>query len=69
MIKVATGTNHTLGLRDDGRVYYAGPDSAHMMQVESWTDVVDIAAGNGVSIALKRDGSVVMAGVYRAYDR
>lgn len=69
VIKVATGTNHTLGLRDDGRVYYAGPDSAHMMQVESWTDVVDIAAGNGVSIALKKDGSVVMAGVYRAYDR
>jgi len=69
VIKVATGTNHTLGLRDDGRVYYAGPDNAHMMQVESWTDVVDIAAGNNCSVALKRDGSVVMAGTYRAYDR
>ncbi|MBQ8619509.1 MAG: hypothetical protein IJ418_18665 [Clostridia bacterium] len=69
VIKAAAGTNHTLGLRDDGRVYYAGPDSAHRMQVESWTDVVDISAGRGYSIALKKDGSVVMAGAYRSYDR
>lgn len=69
VIKVATGANHTLGLRDDGRVYYAGPDQAHMLQVESWMDVVDIGAGPGYSIALKKDGSVVMAGTYRGYDR
>ena len=69
VIKVATGANHTLGLRDDGRVYYAGPDQAHMLQVESWMDVVDIGAGPGYSIALKKDGSVVMAGAYRGYDR
>ncbi|MBQ7886812.1 MAG: hypothetical protein IJ313_07980 [Clostridia bacterium] len=69
VIKAAAGTNHTLGLRDDGRVYYAGPDRAHRMQVEGWTDVVDIGAGNGYSIALKKDGSVVMAGAYTSYDR
>ena len=69
VIKVAAGSNHTLGLREDGRVYYAGPDQTHMQQVESWTDVVDIGAGPGYSIALKKDGSVVMAGAYRDYDR
>lgn len=60
---------HTLGLKADGTVYYAGDDARHRAQVESWTDVAQIDAGNGYSIALKKDGSVVMAGAYTSYER
>lgn len=69
VVQVAAGVGHTLGLKRDGTVYYAGDDARHRAQVESWTDVVQIDAGNGYSIALKSDGSVVMAGAYTSYDR
>lgn len=69
VVQVATGVRHTLGLKADGTVYYAGGDPRHRAQVESWTDVVQIDAGNGYSIALKNDGSVVMAGAYASYER
>jgi len=69
VVQVAAGVRHTLGLKADGTVYYAGDDQRHRSQVESWTDVKQIDAGNGYSIALKKDGSVVMAGKYTSYDR
>lgn len=69
VMQIAAGEGHTLGLKRDGTVYYAGDDARHRAQVESWTDVVQIDAGHGYSIALRADGSVVMAGAYRTYDR
>lgn len=69
VVQVAAGVGHTLGLKRDGTVYYAGDDARHRAQVESWKDVVQIDAGHGYSIALKKDGSVVMAGAYTNYDR
>lgn len=69
VVQVAAGVRHTLGLKADGTVYYAGDDARHRAQVESWTDVAQIDAGNGYSIALKKDGSVVMAGAYTSYER
>lgn len=69
VVQVATGVGHTLGLRRDGTVYYAGDDACHSAQVEAWTDIVQIDAGNGYSIARKSDGSVVMAGKYEGYLR
>ncbi len=69
VVQVAAGVSHTLGLKTDGTVYYAGEDARHRAQVESWTDIAQIDAGNGYSIALKKDGSVVMAGEYDGYIR
>lgn len=69
VVQVAAGVMHTLGLKRDGTVYYAGDDARHRAQVEAWTDIVQIDAGNGYSVALKRDGSVVMAGKYEGYLR
>ena len=69
VVKVVAGADHTLGLRADGTVYYAGNDERHARQIAQWTDVVDLDAGNGYSIALCADGSVMMAGAYIGYDR
>lgn len=69
VVQVAAGIRHTLGLKNDGTVYYAGDDARHRAQVEAWTGVVQIDAGNGYSIALKDDGSVMMAGKYEGYLR
>jgi len=69
VVQVAAGVDHTLGLKADGTLYYAGTDERHRAQAEAWTDIVQIDAGNGYSIALKKDGSVVMAGAYTSYDR
>jgi len=69
VVQVAAGVRHTLGLKADGTVYFAGSDARHRAQVESWTGVMQIDAGNGYSIALLQDGSVVMAGKYEGYLR
>lgn len=69
VVQVAAGCYHTLGLKRDGTVYYAGSDARQRAQVEGWTDVVQVAAGNGYSIALMADGSVAMAGAYTSYER
>lgn len=69
VVQVAAGNHHTLGLRRDGTVYYAGSDERHRAQVEDWENVVQVAAGNGYSIALMADGSLSMAGAYTHYDR
>lgn len=69
VVQVATGISHTLGLRKDGTVYYAGDDKQHRTQVQAWSDVIQIDAGNGYSIALRADGSVLMAGKYEGYIR
>lgn len=50
-------------------MYYAGDDERHARQVAQWTNVKDIDAGNGTSIALMADGSVAMAGAYTSYER
>jgi len=69
IVQVATGVLHTIGLKADGTVCYAGDDARHRAQVEAWSDVIQIDAGNGYSIALRSDGSVLMAGKYEGYLR
>ena len=51
-----------LGLKEDGTVVAAGKNEDGQCNVESWIDVIDIAAGVSHSVGLKADGTVVAAG-------
>lgn len=55
--KIACGWNHTLALTSTGKVLAWGPDNGALL-VSSFTDIVDIAAGNGFSLGLKANGTI-----------
>ncbi|MCP4757483.1 MAG: CxxxxCH/CxxCH domain-containing protein, partial [Proteobacteria bacterium] len=71
IVKIAAGYNHSLALEDNGTVWSWGSDDqgqlgddnptsdkAIPVQVLGLTDVIDIAAGQYHSLALKSDGTV-----------
>ena len=60
--KIATGSNHTIGLKADGTVIAAGNNREGQCNVYDWTDIVDIAASESHSYGLKADGTVCVAG-------
>lgn len=59
--KVAIGTMHIAGLTSDGKVIHIGYDGANWYTAaNSWTGIVDIAAGDIWTAGLKADGSIVV---------
>ena len=59
---------HTVGLKADGTVVGGGTGYG---DVESWSDIVAIAAGDNYTVGLKADGTVVATeylGYYKYYD-
>jgi uncharacterized protein (TIGR02145 family) len=71
IVKIAASTFHNLVLKNDGTVWSWGNGAqgalgvsgdcsiqSHAQQVTGLSDVIDIAAGVGFSIALKNDGTV-----------
>jgi len=56
-------TSNTIGLRDDGTVVAAGSNKWGEGNVESWSDVIAVAAGAMHTVGLKRDGTVMATGL------
>lgn len=65
VVKVATSSTVTVGLRDDGTILYSGGSGKGYDEamLTSWTDIVDVDIHEKGVIALKKDGTVV------AYDK
>lgn len=53
------GNGHVVALKADGTVIAAGDNSRGQCNVDTWADIVAIAAGNYHTAGLKKDGSVV----------
>lgn len=72
IVSIATGWRHTVGLTEDGFVKIAGytGGNSHRKRVESWSDIIAIAAGgghagdahSGHTVGLTKDNRVVAAG-------
>ena len=62
VVRVSTLDDDILGLRADGKVYYAGENQHIAKRVAEWENVVDIAMGQDCCAALLEDGTIVMAG-------
>ena len=62
IIDISGGDEHTIGLRDDGTVAYAGANDKGQCNVASWKDVVAICAGQYHSVGLLKGGSLVATG-------
>ena len=61
-ITLAAGTNHTVGLCNDGTVVAAGWNGSGQCDVDSWSDIVAVAAGHAHTMGLRSDGTVVATG-------
>ena len=53
---------HTVGVKSDGTVVAVGRNNYGQCNVGSWTDIVQVAAGDGHTVGLKSDGTVVAVG-------
>lgn len=67
------GLDYLIGLDRNGKVLIASTDAPSEKEDSSdyairkatqWTDIIDIAAGDGIVAGLKADGTVVVAGKY-----
>ena len=45
--QVAAGNYHTVGLKSDGTVMAVGDNRFGQLDVDSWTDIMQVAAGMG----------------------
>jgi hypothetical protein len=59
---VAAGGNHTVGLKDNGRVFAVGDYSHGQCNVGSWRGITQVAAGYGHTVGIRSDGTVVAVG-------
>lgn len=53
------GAGHTVALREDGTVVAVGDNSFGQCNVNEWTDIIAIAAGDWHTVGLHSDGTVV----------
>ncbi|MBO4385290.1 MAG: hypothetical protein J5854_07755 [Clostridia bacterium] len=56
------GDGFILGLKSDGRVFFAGSGESGASAVDGWRSITEIAAGKSHSVGLKSDGTVVACG-------
>jgi len=63
---VAGGCWHTLGLSSDGTVVAVGCDSYGQLNVDNWTDIVQVDGGGEHTVGLGSNGTVVALG-YNGY--
>ena len=62
IIQIASGSNHTLGLKKDGTVLASGDIQYGQCQVETWSHITNVAAGERHTVGLKEDGTVIATG-------
>lgn len=56
------GKGHIVGLKKDGTVVAVGDNTYKQLEVESWEDIIEIAAGDWYTVGLKSDGTVLITG-------
>jgi alpha-tubulin suppressor-like RCC1 family protein len=62
MAAIASGNQHTVGLKKDGTAVAAGNEAHGRLNVEEWSNLVNVAAGAEHTVGLRSDGTVVAVG-------
>ena len=61
--RIATGSEHSVGLKADGTVVAVGHNEYGQCNVQDWTDIIAISAGSFHTVGLKANGTVVATGL------
>lgn len=56
---LSAGMWHTVALRKDGTVIAIGINENYQCEVNEWTDIVSVYAGDGLTFGIKKDGSLM----------
>lgn len=59
---IDAGDSQTVGLRSDGTVVAAGPNFQGQINVDSWTDIVQVNTDHEGTLGLRSDGTVIAVG-------
>jgi alpha-tubulin suppressor-like RCC1 family protein len=59
---IQTGSHHTVALLSNGRVLSAGHNNLGQCSTTDWREIVSISANSTISLGLKSDGTVLVAG-------
>lgn len=59
---ISVSSYHTVGVHSDGTVVAVGSNESGQSDVEDWTDIVAVSAGEGFTVGLRSDGTVVATG-------
>ena len=54
-----TTNSHTVYICDDGTVNSVGSNYHNCRDISNWEEIIDIAAGEGVTVGLRKDGTLV----------
>lgn len=60
----SNGNGHTVGLKSNGTVVAVGDNTYGQCNVNGWTDIISIAAGDSHTVGLRADGTVLITGKY-----
>lgn len=63
VIKVCSGSDHVIGLCDDGSVLAVGNNYCGQCSVSEWKNIVNIQSGDRFSLGVDENGDVFFAGV------
>lgn len=63
--QVALGAEHSVFLRDDGRVFACGSNDYGQRDVANWENIVFVEAGDTCTLGITQDGRLMIAGVLR----
>lgn len=56
---LSAGMWHTVALRKDGTVIAVGNNENYQCEVNDWTGIVSVHAGDGLTFGIKKDGSLM----------
>jgi hypothetical protein len=59
---ITAGSFHTVGLKDNGRVFAVGDNYHGQCDVSSWRGIIQVAAGGNHTVGIKFDGTAVAIG-------
>lgn len=59
---ICCGEHHVVGLKIDGTVLAIGSNEKNQCNVNSWTDIIAVAAGENHTVGLRANGTVIATG-------
>lgn len=63
-IAIGNTSSSLIGVKENGMAVSVGRNYNGILDVDSWTEVIDVACGSGFSIGLRENGTVLFAGSF-----
>ncbi|RDU24143.1 RCC1 domain-containing protein [Anaerosacchariphilus polymeriproducens] len=62
IVDIATGDEHYIGLKSNGRVVSSGSNKDKQCEVNEWKDILAVYGGLYITVGLQEDGTLIFSG-------